>query len=89
MSEGLTVQVPDKLQQFINKQVGPDGLYESADEYMRDLIRRDYQQHESRKWSMLADQLRPGMYARESDFVDFNPEEIIKTAKKEKTGNVS
>jgi hypothetical protein len=35
------------------------------------------------------DQLRPGMEANESEFVPLDPEEILKTAKKEKAGNAS
>ena len=35
------------------------------------------------------DQLRPGMEADESEFVPFDPEKIIKAAKKEKAGNAS
>jgi len=89
MSEGVNVRISGKLRQFINEQAGPEGLYESASEYVRDLIRRDYQSQEVRKWSRLLDQLRPGMIAEESDFVDFDPDEIIKIAKKEKAGHAS
>ena len=62
---------------------------ESASEYVRDLIRRDYQRLEERKWSWFMDQLRPGMEADESEFVPFDPEEIIRVAKNEKAGNAS
>ena len=88
MAEGVNVRITGKLRRFIEEQAGPDGLYESASEYVRDLIRRDYQRQEERKWSWLIDQLRPGMEADESQFVPFHTEEIIKTAKKEKAGNV-
>jgi len=60
---------------------------ESASEYVRDLIRRDYQRLEERKWSWFMDQLRPGMEADESEFVPFDPEGIIRAAKNEKAGN--
>ena len=83
MTEGVNIRISGRLRQFINEQAGPDGLYESASEYVRDLIRRDYERRESRKWSWLVDQLRPGMNAGESEFVVFDPEEIIETAKKE------
>ena len=89
MTEGVNVRISQKLRQFINEQAGPDGLYESASEYIRDLIRRDYQRQESRKWSWLLDQLRSGMNADESEFVAFDPEEIIEIAKKDKTSHVS
>ncbi|QTA82989.1 ribbon-helix-helix domain-containing protein [Desulfonema limicola] len=89
MSEGVNVRVTGKLRQFINEQTGEHGLYESASEYVRDLIRRDYKKKESQKWNVLVKQLQPGMNADESEFVEFDPEEIIKTAKKEKNANTA
>jgi antitoxin ParD1/3/4 len=89
MAEGVNVRITGKLRRFVEEQTGPNGIYESASEYVRDLIRRDYQQQEERKWSWLMDQLRPGMEADESEFVPLDPEEIIKAAKKEKAGNAS
>ncbi len=89
MAEGVNVRITGKLRRFIEEQVSADGLYESASEYVRDLIRRDYQRQEERKWSWLMDQLRPGMMADESEFVPLDPDEIIKAAKKEKAGNAS
>ena len=89
MAEGVNVRITGKLRRFIEEQAGPNGLYESASEYVRDLIRRDYQLQEERKWSWLIDQLRPGMEADQSEFAVFDPEEIIKTAKKEKAENAS
>jgi Arc/MetJ-type ribon-helix-helix transcriptional regulator len=61
MAEGVNVIISWKLRRFIEEQASPNGLYESAIEYVRDLIRRDYQRHERRKLSWLMDQLRPGM----------------------------
>jgi len=87
MAEGVNVRITGKLRRFIEEQVSSSGLYESASEYIRDLIRQDYQQQEKRKWSLLVDQLRLGMEADESEFVPLDPEEIIKAAKKEKAGN--
>ena len=74
---------------LIEEQTSPNGLYESASEYVRDLIRRDCQRLEERKWTWFMDQLRPGMEADESEFVFFDPEEIIRVAKNEKAGNAS
>jgi antitoxin ParD1/3/4 len=87
MAEGVNVRITGKLRRFIEEQTSPNGLYESASEYVRDLIRRDYQRQEERKWSWLKDQLRPGMEAEESEFVPLDPEEIIRAAKKEKAHN--
>ncbi len=89
MAEGVNVRITGKLRRFIEEQAGINGLYESASEYVRDLIRRDYQRQEEQKWSWLVDQLRPGMQADESEFGPLDPEEIIKAAKKEKAGDAS
>jgi antitoxin ParD1/3/4 len=89
MAEGVNVRITGKLRHFIEEQVGPDGLYESASEYVRDLIRRDYQRQEERKWRWLINQLRPGMEADESDFVAFDPEDIIGAAKKAKAADAA
>ena len=89
MTEGVNVRITGKLKRFIEEQVSSNGLYESTSEYVRDLIRRDYQRQEERKWNWLMDQLRPGMEADESEFVPLDPEEIIKAAKKEKVGHAS
>ena len=87
MAEGVNVRITGKLRRFIEEQAGPSGLYESASEYVRDLIRRDYQRQEERKWSWLMDQLQPGMEADENEFGPMDPEEIIEATKKEKAGD--
>jgi antitoxin ParD1/3/4 len=89
MAEGVNVRITGKLKRFIEEQAGPDGLYESASEYVRDLIRRDYQQQEERKWRWLIHQLRSGMEADENNFIPFDPEEIIRSAKEEKAGDAT
>ena len=89
MAEGINVRVTGKLRKFIMEQTSPNGLYESASEYVRDLIRRDYERKEVRKWRWLMDQIRPGMEAEEREFVTLDAEEIIKAAKEEKVGNAA
>lgn len=87
MAEGLNVSVPEKLRKFIEKQTGPDGLYDTAEEYIRNLVRKDYERQEVKKWHWLHEQIGPGMNADESEFIPFDPDEIIKTAKEEKAHN--
>ena len=89
MAEGVNVRITGKLRRFIEEQTSPNGLYESASEYVGDLIRRDYQRLEERKGGWFMDQLRPGMEADESEFVPFDPEEIIRAAKNGNAGNAS
>jgi antitoxin ParD1/3/4 len=73
MAEGVNVRITGKLRRFIEEQAGPNGLYESASEYVRDLIRRDYQRQEERKWSWLMDQLRPGWKLMRASSSLWNP----------------
>lgn len=82
MAEGINVRISGKLRDFINRKIGKDGLHESASEYIRNLIRRDYERCEEQKWNGLYEQLSPGSNADESKFLDFNPEKIIAKAKK-------
>ena len=83
MAEGVNVRLSGPLKQFINERSGPHGLYENASEYIRDLIRRDYEQEEKMRWTQLIDHLTPGMKADESEFIDFDIEQIITQAKNE------
>ncbi|CAB1077538.1 hypothetical protein D1AOALGA4SA_5325 [Olavius algarvensis Delta 1 endosymbiont] len=89
LTEEVNVRITGKLRRFVEEQASPNGLYESASEYVRDLIRRDYQRQEERNWSWLMNQLRPGMNADESKFVSLDAEEIIKAAKIEKARKAS
>ncbi|HSA06347.1 MAG TPA: type II toxin-antitoxin system ParD family antitoxin [Candidatus Gastranaerophilales bacterium] len=83
MAESINVRLPEKLKDFINRQIGLDGLYESASEYIRDLIRKDYEIQEKNNWDYLYEELKDGINANENQFIEFNPDEIIAQAKKE------
>jgi antitoxin ParD1/3/4 len=89
MAEGVNVRFNEKMRLFIESRIGDQGLYSSASEYIRDLVRRDYERQEARKWDRLMQHLRPGMEADESEFVDFDPEAIIAAAKQEKAADNS
>jgi antitoxin ParD1/3/4 len=82
VAESVNIRITGKLKDFIAKQIGLNGLYESASEYIRDLIRRDYELHEDHKWTWLYNQLKDGMTADDSEFDDFDPEDIVRQAKK-------
>ncbi len=83
MSESVNIRISGRLKKFIAQQIGIDGLYESASEYVRDLIRKDYELQEKSKWHWLHEQLKDGLNADENDFIPFNPTEIINQAQKE------
>jgi antitoxin ParD1/3/4 len=81
MAEGVNVRFAGELQKFIRSRVDESGLYSSASEYLRDLVRRDYEREEQRKWSWLRTELRAGLEANEAEFVALDAGKIIKEAK--------
>jgi antitoxin ParD1/3/4 len=44
LSTRINARISGPLAAFVEKMVGPDGLYETPSEYIRDLIRRDMAQ---------------------------------------------
>ena len=43
MVESINVRLPEKLREFVEQQTRPHGTYESVSEYVRALIRQDYE----------------------------------------------
>ena len=48
LSTRINARISGPLAAFVEKMVGPEGLYETPSEYIRDLIRRDMAQREER-----------------------------------------
>jgi len=69
------------LQRFVQSRTAGDGLYASASEYIRDLVRRDYERSEESNWRWLREELKAGASAHESEFVPLDVSEILKEAK--------
>lgn len=84
MAAGVNVRFAGELQGFIQQRVLKSGLYSSTSEYIRDLVRRDYEQEEARKWAWLRQELTPGATAEESEFVALNADDLITKARKRK-----
>lgn len=74
-----------ELQRFIQSKTGESGLYASASEYIRELVRRDYETEEQRKWAWLRHKLKPGAAADASDFVELDADTLLKEARSLKT----
>ncbi|NBV86704.1 MAG: type II toxin-antitoxin system ParD family antitoxin [Verrucomicrobia bacterium] len=81
MAEGVNVRFAGELQRFIQNRVGVSGTYASASEYIRDLVRRDYEQEEARKAIWLRQELKPGLEAKDSKFAELNADNLISEAK--------
>jgi antitoxin ParD1/3/4 len=84
MAEGVNVRFAGVLQRFIQTRIGDSGLYGSASEYIRDLVRRDYEREEEHKWTTLRRTLKAGLEAGESDFVKLDAAKLITEAKSRK-----
>lgn len=82
MAEGVNVRFKGELKHFIESRVDESaGLYASASEYIRDLVRRDYEAEEGRRWAWLRAELKPGVDADPSDFKPLNAAGVIKKAR--------
>lgn len=81
MAEGVNVRFVGELQRFIQERTGVSGLYASASEYIRDIVRRDYEREEQRKWMWLRQELKAGAEAPEGDFVPLDTDGLISEAK--------
>lgn len=85
MAEGINVRFAGTLQQFIHQRVSDSGLYSSASEYIRDLVRRDFEKENEKKSEWLRGQLQAGALAAESEFVHLDADTLIQKAKARKT----
>jgi antitoxin ParD1/3/4 len=85
MAEGVNVRFSGELQRFIRERTGDSGVYASASEYIRDLVRRDYEREEQRKWLWLRHELKAGVEASDSEFVSVDGQNLIEEARSRRT----
>ncbi len=78
ISERINARLPEALATHVARVVGPNGLYETPSEYIRALIRQDYERNEAAKWERLVDELKPGLEASPDAFVEVSAEDVIK-----------
>ncbi len=81
MAEGINVRLSGALRKFVQEQAGPEGLYGSASEYVRDLVRKDFEREEERRWNRLHQELRSGIEATDDELVDFEPNGLVAEAR--------
>lgn len=80
-SGSIHVKVSGALQDHIQQQIGDEGLYENASEYIRALIRRDLQTRDE-AWDALQRELAPAMRADDSEFIAVSAEDVIRRNKR-------
>ncbi|HEY0124779.1 MAG TPA: transcriptional regulator [Rhizobium sp.] len=71
----IHVRVSGQLQAHIQRQIGENGLYENASEYIRALIRRDLETR-AEAWEWLRDELEPALLADESEFISVSADDV-------------
>jgi Arc/MetJ-type ribon-helix-helix transcriptional regulator len=76
MSDNLNVRVVGELRQHVMQQIGEQGLYDNASEYIRDLIRKDLTDKQA-SWEWLRKHLEPAMRADASEFVAVTAADVI------------
>ena len=76
-SDNINVRIKGSLQSHVQQQLGPDGLYENASEYIRSLIRQDIKSSEE-SWQWLRNYLEPAFQADETQFRQVSAEDVIK-----------
>lgn len=76
-SDSIHVKVRGPLQDHLQQQIGEDGLYENASEYIRALIRRDLQTKDE-AWEALRRELSPALRAGDSEFRAVSAEDVIR-----------
>jgi Arc/MetJ-type ribon-helix-helix transcriptional regulator len=76
-SDSIHVKVKGPLQDHLQQQIGEDGLYENASEYIRALIRRDLQTRDE-AWEALRGELSPALRADDSEFVKVTAEDVVR-----------
>ena len=79
-TENVNVRVTGVLRQHLQQQIGDDGLYDNASEYIRDLIRRDLlEKQQAVAW--LEARVTEGLNAPASAFETVSASEIIARSK--------
>ena len=84
MAEGVNVRFSGELQRFLQERTGDSGVYASASEYIRDLVRRDYEREEQRKWLWLRHELKAGLEAAEVEFESLDADSLLGEARSQR-----
>lgn len=86
MADSLRVNLNQRLLRHVSERSGPDGLYDSADEYLRDLVRRDYEREQALRWASLKRELQDGLDAPNEEFTEFDVATINALGRSARTG---
>jgi antitoxin ParD1/3/4 len=73
----LTVRLSGALNEFVQANIGEDGVYENVSEYIRDLIRRDKERAEQEVFNRLKAELTHAFAAPDSSYQALTAAEVI------------
>ena len=76
-SMSLNVRLGGTLSEFVTRNVGEDGDYDSVSEYVRDLIRRDKAQKEQEGFERLKAELRRAFSAPDDSYVAISADDVL------------
>jgi antitoxin ParD1/3/4 len=74
----LTIRFSVELKEFVDGHVGEAGSYESASEYIRDLIRRDKERVEREAFERLGEELQHAFGKPEASYQALTAAEVIR-----------
>lgn len=77
----INARLPEALALHVYEECGESGQYDSASEYIRDLVRQDLKSKEQEKWKRLKSKLVEAANAPFEDFVEVDPEASIEEFK--------
>ncbi len=76
ISENINVRIKGELKTHLQQQIGENGLYENASEYIRSLIRKDLKSHKE-AWDWLKREIEPALRANENEFIAVSAQDVI------------
>jgi Arc/MetJ-type ribon-helix-helix transcriptional regulator len=77
----INTRLPDQLAEYVAEVCGNQGFYETASEFVRDLIREHYEKAQTQKWQNLLAKLAPGANAGIEEFHQIDPAEQLASFK--------
>jgi len=84
MATTLNVRVNGPLEEFIAENIGEQGLYENASEYVRHLIRQDKERVEQEKFEALKAELQRGFATPDSEYLEVDRDEFLARLKRQR-----
>ncbi len=76
VSENINVRVKGELKTHLQQQIGEQGLYENASEYVRALIRNDLKSR-TEAWNWLRAKLELALRTDEGDYIQVTAKDVI------------